>query len=1105
MLSLALILLVAPTLASAQPTCGPVPSTSICASILAPNYSAAPVNPTTGAEDVACPLDVEDFTAPSLVPLIVGQTHNTTLKLELARFLCASYYPPCGTPTMKPCRSSCENIVGIVGPVITAGPDAATPEGRDALLVQSLGLWTTLFNSGNCNGYSADTTVCNSGNFSPAITSAAAIPAAKCEKYTGSACAGVVDNVYVPAGQTQAAIEANLAAATGIYRLTPFGTNCTKDMAKFLCSKAFWPCYTTTATFAGATRPFQYPQLTLRSVCDSYSSSCASFITTFQQKEPARSALLVPNCTLSRTPILERRKCDGTVLNGLLTFPEVSSTFPPSITVPGQDFTSATVQNLPADWTVSPTITCPAPLVIPDNPRTSKRISGSHCAMPCPSFMFSSDEYVTQSKAYLGVSVVSFVCAWFLLLTFTTFAEKRKSTYVVSFMAMLVVISTAIFIGALATYPQQKKNGIPEALCENNTDEMEMPTGGWCVVQAVSVVGGMISLAAWWCVSAADLFIKIVVGWRPSVSSRQHTILRWAYNIWGWAIPALLTIIALSLNSLGAVDLSGCYCFIHSRSNSFPFAPWLVVYYPIMIYIFVGGGSMIATLVTLSRSSRNSNSQSCKHYSGPIIFVLVFLVVFGSLIAYRATAYFREAPWRESATEFVTCLLMEKPFNPSKVCGDGHGHPSERPNVPFWNYIHFIVSATGLIAMTIYGTTGDIYKLWAARMGWLFNIDYCKRYGENTTEAARQRRKRGDTSVSKGNRPASSRGRGKSNANVMSTGDNPVSNSTLASPVSGDGVSSPGCSGENGGGISNSGSFAVRPVKSNLFAKQSGRLLGSRSGGLGSGSVGSSSNLSPSGATGRAGGPSLHSSSPVVSSNSFMSSTLGVSSEGRDHGFSTVSTASSHQPHSNRHLSPSSSASGSPEGLELASGSGSNGTNSSYGRDSGNSDDGAGTLPPPPLPPSHPVTKHSFKPLPPPLPPSSSNTPSTTPSSSASTGSDASSSAPASPSCAVALQLPPTFGYGAGGPPASRPSRPLPPVPPPTHLAFPPPLPPQAQAGANTSAPLAPAAVVPPTPPPFDPSRLGPMGGGSGPVPPSAPSAKNDDDEELPPPPPPPV
>lgn len=120
---------------------------------------------------------------------------------------------------------------------------------------------------------------------------------------------------------------------------------------------------------------------------------------------------------------------------------------------------------------------------------------------------------------------------------------------------------------------------------------------------------------------------------------------------------------------------------------------------------FIGGVSMISTLFVLTKSARAAGSHRWSHYSGALLFLVVFFVVFLSFLAYRATAYFKETEWRNAAAEFVTCLLMRRPFDPSIVCGDGAGRPAMKPSASFWHYVHFIVSGNGIFAFLIYGTS----------------------------------------------------------------------------------------------------------------------------------------------------------------------------------------------------------------------------------------------------------------------------------------------------------------------------------------------------------------------------------------------------------------
>lgn len=329
--------------------CGPIPSTSYCSRILPAGYIAASINPVNGTSDtVACPADLEDFPSVSIIPVIVGQTQNATLKLALAQFLCAQYYPPCDQPSLQPCLSTCNTITSIVNETINSpgGLDNTTNAGKDALLLTTTSIWQSIFQSGSCARYQSQS-ACNP-NFSPAGSSVANLPLPRCEAYTGNVCKGIVTHVYIPPGLTQSAIESQVSVFSALYPLTPYNNHCATDLAKFACAKAFWPCYTTTADFAGANRTFLYPSPARLDVCEQYATSCASFIQTFTALDPVRATAIHPNCVNSTSSIGRRTRCDNTTVVGMKTYINSTTvTFPPGVVVSTQDYSPSTVQNMP--------------------------------------------------------------------------------------------------------------------------------------------------------------------------------------------------------------------------------------------------------------------------------------------------------------------------------------------------------------------------------------------------------------------------------------------------------------------------------------------------------------------------------------------------------------------------------------------------------------------------------------------------------------------------------------------------------------------------------------------------------------------------------------
>jgi hypothetical protein len=180
------------------------------------------------------------------------------------------------------------------------------------------------------------------------------------------------------------------------------------------------------------------------------------------------------------------------------------------------------------------------------------------------------------------------------------------------------------------------------------------------------------------------------------------------------------------------------YCFVHAREHEY--IPWITTYYPLMIYLVIGAASMGSTLYVLCKATNKLQQttgtkakDAWKHYASALIFILLFFIVFFSIILFRAIAFFSDDIWTESATEFVVCLLSDQALY-GRSCGS---KPRVVPNVGFWIFVQFVIAGSGFFSFLVYGLNSDLYLLWAARVGRVFQIDCCINAGAHTSEGQR--------------------------------------------------------------------------------------------------------------------------------------------------------------------------------------------------------------------------------------------------------------------------------------------------------------------------------------------------------------------------------
>ncbi len=230
-------------------------------------------------------------------------------------------------------------------------------------------------------------------------------------------------------------------------------------------------------------------RLPCRSVCDAFESNCASLI--------GRIPALQPNCSsVGGIGPGKTSDCAGTVLTaGAPDFPLNNTRFSATLsTYCNAYLESDGVTASP----VSVAYTCPAPLVIPDNPE-APLIDGINCAAPCPTLIFSDTDYdevtafVCQHSAsrselmtelccvlwqMRAISGLSFIACTFVFLTWLVHPKKRagKGRYVFAFNISIFMLSLVVLISTGSSPDRTARFG-----CKNNSQDVDQGDGGYCI------------------------------------------------------------------------------------------------------------------------------------------------------------------------------------------------------------------------------------------------------------------------------------------------------------------------------------------------------------------------------------------------------------------------------------------------------------------------------------------------------------------------------------------------------------------------------------------------------------------------------------------------
>jgi len=739
-----------------------------CARVFANDYNTAPQNVTINADGsqtyapLQCTRNMEDQDGVKTISVVAQMLESDDLRRAVARLMCSIYYRPADAPSRNPCSSLCHKVISLMPPA-----DGSPAERRDRAVIEAL-LYNTLLAGGYCDAapfFSIDVpnepTSCV-GHANDTIfraDSETRLVRASCQRYPeNGVCANMVSYVYSspdlgstgdlpPSEDISVAFrEKTYGDLRNVYALAPvFPERCDIALAKYACSRLFMPCYEMEVVLRDLSDnmhviTYPVPQLTHRDACQEYATSCTKLIAQMTSINHPLALFFLADCD-SNSPINARYDCNNMQVPGTGDLWHPRETYYESGLglVLANNFTQDTQPMADAQLTFEPLVSCPAPLVTPTNPDTPNRLADGSCALPCPTIVFDNQDYHMVDNIVVFMAILGTVCISFLLLTFLTFSEKRHSLNVIPFLSMCTITSVAILLGVFALF-RPSGDSMATRLCYTNSDQATMTQYPACAAQGFFILFGMLSLCAWWSISAFDLFIKIVLGVRISTGSLREQAINALHYVWGWGIPLALTIAAAATHSLGPADLDMTYCFVHAREDAL--VPWLTAYYPLMIYLLVGGFSMSATLYILCKATNKlqqttgaRSKDSWKHYASAISFILIFFLLFLTIIIYRAVAYFSNARWTESATQFVVCLLTQSTMLSSDTCGT---KPDDVPNVGFWIFVQFVVAGCGFFSFLVYGINPDIYLLWAARLGDIFNIECCIRAGAHTHEGRKR-------------------------------------------------------------------------------------------------------------------------------------------------------------------------------------------------------------------------------------------------------------------------------------------------------------------------------------------------------------------------------
>ena len=595
---------------------------------------------------------------------------------QFAVLMCQNVYRPCTMyPDNLPCQSTCQGMrlqcpssiqSEILYPFLSAMPSPFT--------------FAELSNCSSITSYNPNPQCQSNINYSQI---AIELPAPQCQTYSGTFCSGVINYpVYVPPMYTQEDLELKISSYHPILSVATVATGCREQIAKHICSSAFLQCETDVLQKVGIGVSVAFPRFPCQSLCQQTLSMCSSFFEEIPQLTTdfsCNSSNISPAYTT----------CQGFTLPGLPDYPIQTTTFALLPGINGSIPITSSCNNFTTNNSlVIQSLTCPSPLVIPNNP-TIATIMGGSCSLPCPSFEWTDQEWSDAEMLLIGLSVISCVCMSVCVLTWSIFPKRRKQHHLHMFMICQFIFSLLLVISIPVTHGRVREIG-----CQDNAQIFTQDNGGYCTFQGVGILFTINAAVLWWTIIGIQLFSQIVLEHRLTVKQRsaQDRI----YHLICCGIPSILCITALSQNWIGRGTLSP-WCLFKDNINFYT-SELPLFYLPIMIQAIIGALLMVVTLSVLIRHQIKTNNQSTNYvpYLRPILFVIVFLVLVSILCIYRWVVLINQPSYQTAATNWFTCLFMN---GDSEECTT---RPDSHPSLELWHLLIFCVAGEGILPSLSY-------------------------------------------------------------------------------------------------------------------------------------------------------------------------------------------------------------------------------------------------------------------------------------------------------------------------------------------------------------------------------------------------------------------
>lgn len=333
----------------------------------------------------------------------------------------------------------------------------------------------------------------------------------------------------------------------------------------------------------------------------------------------------------------------------------------------------------------------------------SNAILGGICATPCPTMVFTRDEWSDSDRFYTGLVIASFCTSFLLWLTWAIFPVKRQQTVTFMFHTCALVLAATML--AMDIYAKMKPSQIS---CRNASEYHSQSDGGMCLYQALVFFYVTLTCVAFWLACTLDLYFKIVLSMRFTPLQRRK--LNRVYCLAGWGVPLALLIPGLALEAFGG-STGTPWCFLLDSNPHY--LDWAIFYGPILLQLVIGSFCMTSILLAMVRSARATSTGSSKPDTWwkaqlrPFFFIFIFIFIFTFIVAYRVRNYIKNDDYEASATVWVACVIST--LGDLDTCGE---KPADTPNLGLWYMIQLTVAGQGLLNSAIFLGQRNNFELW---------------------------------------------------------------------------------------------------------------------------------------------------------------------------------------------------------------------------------------------------------------------------------------------------------------------------------------------------------------------------------------------------------